>query len=77
MIEYFIIGFLCFVIVAQHWAIQTLMNKLMARDYQNYAETTKSMRSKPTRPEPPLVGETTDPASERQAQELNSIFGMV
>ncbi len=77
MIEYFMIGFLCFVIVAQHWAMQVLINKLMARDYQNYAETNKSMRSKPTRQQPPLSGEIDDPASERQAQELNSIFGMV
>lgn len=77
MIAHFIIGFLCFVIVAQHWAIQTLINKLMARDYQNYAETVKNTRSKPTHQQPPLIGEIEDPASERQAQELNSIFGMV
>ena len=77
MIEYVIIGFLCFVIVAQHWAIQTLINKLMARDYQNYAETVKNSKAKPTRQQPPPLGEIEDPASERQAQELNSIFGMV
>lgn len=76
MIEPFVVGILTVLLIAQNifWARVVLMltNRLMSR---NYAEL-KQAENKPAAPT--LVQDDgRDPEAERQAQELNSMFGMV
>lgn len=76
MIEPFVVGILTVLLIAQNifWARVVLMltNRLMSR---NYAEL-KQAENKPAAPA--LVQDDgRDPEAERQAQELNSMFGMV
>lgn len=78
MIEHFVIGILVVVMLAQNvfWAkvVLNLTNRLMSR---NYAEL-RQAEAKPTLVQTrPLEDEGTDPVSERQAKDLNSLMGMV
>lgn len=82
MIDWFVIGILTALLLGQqvYWAnvVRHLTDKLMSRDYQNYAETKKQFDRKPTlQKTSSLADDVIDPTSEIQAQELNSILGMV
>jgi hypothetical protein len=60
------------------WIMTGLVNKLMSRDYQNYVENKKFLNQKPTLQKVSSSDDSAiDPDSERQAQELNSIIGIV
>lgn len=75
--EYFIIGVLTVLMIAQNvfWArvCLNLTNRIMSR---NYAEL-KQAEHKPAAPVLPLKDDEHDPVAERQATELNAMFGMV
>lgn len=81
MIENFIIGVLTMLLLGQqvYWSriVHSLMDKLMSRDYQNYAEVKKFLKNKPTHFEAPSDDAASDPVAEQHAQELNTIMGMV
>lgn len=80
--EWFVIGILVILIIGQSvfWAKVnlSLMNRLMSRDFQDFAhgkKISKAKREQATALQP-LQDEVADPDSERQAQELNSLFNM-
>lgn len=76
MIEHFVIGMLMILIIGQNvfWAkvCLNLTNRIMSR---NYAELTLA-EAKPTL-QRPQEEDFHDPIAERQAQDLNSMLGMV
>jgi hypothetical protein len=76
-LEYFVIGFLCFLILAQNvfWAkvCFNLTNRIMSRDYSELRQAEAPQRIVPLKP----AEDEHDPIAERQAQELNAMFGMV
>lgn len=74
MAEWVVIGILVSLLIAQQVQIQKLMNKLMSRNYQEYAQ---SLRLK----KPSNVSKTSgpatavfDPIAERNATEANKLF---
>ncbi len=77
MIEYFVIGILTTLLIAQNffWArlCLNLTNRIMSR---NYAEV-KQAEAKPTILKPLQDEDASDPFAERQAIELNTMLGMV
>lgn len=78
MIEYFIIGILVALIVAQNvfWANTCLQltNRIMSRNYLEVAQADRKPEAlKPLQ----SVEDDSDPFAERQAKELNSIMGIV
>lgn len=81
-VELFVIGILTVLVIAQnvYWARvnHSLVNRLMSRDYVEYAQAKKIERQKPEKltPLPVLQEDAIDPESARQAQELNSMFNM-
>lgn len=55
------------------WLCLGLVNRLMSKDFNSYM----AAEYKPTRLQPIKSDELTiDPESERQAQEINSLFGI-
>lgn len=78
MIEYFIIGILVALMIAQNifWAFicLKLTNRIMSRNYQEVVQAERK-----TLPPQLVVDEddTVDHVAERQAKELNSIMGVV
>ena len=75
-IEYFVLGILTVLMIAQNifWAkvVLNLTNRLMSR---NYVEL-KQAEQKPAQHQPSKVAVDHDPIAERQATELNSLLGM-
>lgn len=81
-LELFVIGILTVLVIAQnvYWAQvnHALINRLMCRDYAEYAHAKKIEKQRPEKlkPLPAFQEETIDPVAEKQAQELNSMLGM-
>ncbi len=73
----FIIGFLIFFIIAQniYWArvCYNLINRIMAKDYNEF----KVLEKKPMiKVQLPMPDDGMDAYAEKQAQELNSLVGV-
>lgn len=78
MIESVLLAVLVIQQIYWSWIMTGLVNKLMSRDYQNYVENKKFLNQKPTLQKVSSSDDSAiDPDSERQAQELNSIIGIV
>jgi hypothetical protein len=76
-IEYFIIGILVTLLLAQHafymFTVFQLTNRLMSRNYQDFA--TGERLKKPTNAsKTPPKGAVFDPIAEKHAKEANSLF---
>lgn len=82
-LECFIIGMLTVLLLGQqvYWSkiVHSLMNKLMSRDYQNYAEIKKFLDNKPKLQRAPSEESDAaiDPIAEQHAQQLNSLIGAI
>ncbi len=81
-LELIVIGILVTLMIAQNvfWARinLSLINRLMSRDYQEFAHGKKTEKQKISAHPvlAPLDDVVVDPESERQAQDLNSLFNM-
>lgn len=78
--EYFIIGILVVLMIAQnvYWAKvnYNLINRLMSRNYFEYATAAKQEKIIEPQTHQQFQDEAIDPESDRQAQELNTLFNM-
>lgn len=78
-IDYFLIGFMLVLIVAQNifWARYCLMltNRIMSRNYAEVVQVERQNKVVPPRVD--KSEEVIDPEDQRQAMNLNSMFGMV
>ena len=76
-LEYFVIGFLCFLIIAQNvfWAkvCFNLTNRVMSRNYSELRQA----EQKPAAAAEKVSEDEHDPFAEQQAQQLNTLFGIV
>ncbi len=81
-VELFLIGFLMVLLLGSniYWARVNygLINRLMSRDFQEFQHGKRilSIKTEKAAPLQPLQDEAIDPDSERQAQELNTLFNM-
>lgn len=79
-IEHFIIGVLAALLIAQqlYWSrlFSHMTNKLMSRNYFEYAQVKKFEADKPLKPESKQDDYMVDPEDERQAQLANATFGV-
>lgn len=73
MAEWVLIGILVTLILWQQVQIQKLLNKLMSRDYSDYAQGER-LKKPPTAPKIPAKAATFDPIAERNAREANNLL---
>jgi hypothetical protein len=80
--EAFALGILVVLMIAQNifWAriVLSLSNRLMSRDFNEFAHAKKIEKQKPEKlkPLPSFQEEAIDPEAERQANDLNTLFNM-
>lgn len=70
----------CLVIVQHiYWSriVNGLIDRLMSKNHFEYAQGQRHLKDKPPKTHLALQDEVIDPESDRQAQELNSLFPMV
>lgn len=80
--ERYLTVFLALTIIAQDifWAFlcKNLIDRLMSRNYLEFAQGRRHEKDKPEpQTQQPFQMDAVDPESERQAQDLNSLFGIV
>lgn len=73
MAEWVVIGILVSLLIAQQVQIQKLMNKLMSRNYQEYAQSLRLKKPSNASKASPS-GAVFDPIAERNATEANKLF---
>jgi len=73
MAEWIVIGILLSLLIAQQVQIQKLMNKLMSRNYQDYAQSLRLKKPTNASKAPPSSA-VFDPIAERNAREANNLF---
>lgn len=73
MAEWFVIGILTALLIAQQVQIQKLMNKLMSRNFNDYVQSS-GLKKPVNESKVSADGEIFDPIAEKHAQEANSLF---
>lgn len=75
MAEWIVVGILVSLLIAQQVQIQKLMNKLMSRNYQEYAQSLRLKKPSNVSKTPgPATTAVFDPIAERNATEANKLF---
>lgn len=72
MAEWVIIGIQCTLIIWQQVQIQKLLNKLMSRNYQEYAQGER--QRKPLNASTTSRRDVVDPIAEKNARDANNLF---
>ncbi len=76
-----VIGALIALLGVQHifWSrnVKDLIDRLMSKNHFEYAQGQRHLKDSPPKTHLVLQDEVIDPESQRQAQELNSLFPMV